>query len=336
MSSNINISQKNVAGQCTEKCTYSFKYGPSSSSLTNNGIMLSITYDAQSTPPVTFNDAKYTVDTVEIYAPSIHLFNDVVAPGEMCIVHRPVYGGNLLKVAIPLSSSQSTTRAGDDMTTMLNKAFSSAPTEGDTCVVSYNLQTMVPRRPFFSYTDNADNSNWIVYGIFDAIGVSSSVLDSLQQIIAPNDSLTNASSLFYNSTGPTSGVAVGDGLYISCQPTGSSKNNVPVDKSAWSTPKDKKSEDIALGFFIFITVVLLLCWGIRNTMEYMKENSASERDSLEFGHMYGEIQGADDDSDDGEEEGGGGILSAIGNVLWMPFSFVFSLGRGGDGNIGAE
>jgi hypothetical protein len=51
----LDISIKNVTGNCDLKCSYGFKYSESSSVAKNNGIMISLTYDSAYVPPVTFN-----------------------------------------------------------------------------------------------------------------------------------------------------------------------------------------------------------------------------------------------------------------------------------------
>jgi hypothetical protein len=69
---------------------------------------------------------------------------------------------------------------------------------------------------------------WIVYGIVDAIPLSRSTLATLGQIITPFPLTMSGDSLFYNSTGPNS-VSIGEGIYIKCNPTGSSEEEVSID-----------------------------------------------------------------------------------------------------------
>jgi hypothetical protein len=55
---NINISPSNVKGRCDLKCSYSFKYSESNSTAKNNGVVIDLTYDSTSTPPVNYNNGK--------------------------------------------------------------------------------------------------------------------------------------------------------------------------------------------------------------------------------------------------------------------------------------
>ena len=95
---NINISPTNVKGKCDRKCSYAFKYSESNSTAKNNGVLINLTYDSTSIPPVIYNKEKYIVDKITITSPSIHTFNDNSMPGEIIITHNPQKGGNSLKV----------------------------------------------------------------------------------------------------------------------------------------------------------------------------------------------------------------------------------------------
>jgi carbonic anhydrase len=226
---NINISAKNVAGKCDLKCSYHFKYSESNSTAKNNGISINLSYDSTSMPPVLYNQQKYTVAGLSIISPSAHLFNGSTMPGEMIIEHVPVKGGNTLYVCIPFISSSETSTASQIITEIINTVASNAPSDGDSTnlnISNFNLQNIVPRKPFFSY--NQGSSDWIVYGQLEAIPLSSSTISTLQKIITPNAMKLTGGPVFYNAKGPISGTKIGDGLYISCQPTGSSSEQVPV------------------------------------------------------------------------------------------------------------
>jgi len=98
----VDISKKNVKGQCDYKCAYSFNYGTSNSIATNQGEYLSLSYENKSTPPVKYNSAEYRVDNVRIYFPSLHTFNGRQTDGELIIEHTPVTTGNKLLVCVPI------------------------------------------------------------------------------------------------------------------------------------------------------------------------------------------------------------------------------------------
>ena len=93
----LDISMKNITGNCDLKCSYGFKYSESNSTAKNNEIMLNLTYDSTNASPVTFNGEKYSVGNIMITTPSIHTFNGQFLPGEIKISHNPVKGGKRRK-----------------------------------------------------------------------------------------------------------------------------------------------------------------------------------------------------------------------------------------------
>lgn len=254
---NINISPKNIAGNCDLKCAYSFKYSSSNSTARNNGVMISLTYDNRSVPPVSYNTEKYQVSNIMITSPSIHTFNGTLMSGEIIIEHVPVRGGNNLNVCVPFSSSTESSTASKIITDIINKVATNAPSQGDSTnlnMADFNLQDIIPRKPFFSYSNKTND--YIVFGTIEAIPLSSSTIETLQKIIQPFPLPTPGDMLFYNSKGPLSGVQIGDGLYISCQPTGSSEEETEV-----TYDKDTSSSvDIAniLNSPIFQYIIMIL------------------------------------------------------------------------------
>lgn len=233
----MNISPKNVAGKCDLKCSYSFKYSESNSTAKNNGVFITLSYDSRSVPPVSYNHEKYTVSSIMITSPSLHYFNDASMPGEILIEHVPVKGGNNLMVCIPFLSSSETSKASAIITDIIKIVSSNAPSEGDSTNLNIplNLQSIVPRKSYFAYSTGTND--YIVFGALDAIPLTSSTITTLQQIIKPFPMMMPSASLFYNAKGPVAGLQIGNGLYISCQPTGSSTDETEVtyDKDTSST-----------------------------------------------------------------------------------------------------
>lgn len=256
---NINISVKNTVGKCDLKCSYAFKYSESNSTAKNNGIMINLTYDSRSIPPVSYNNQQYRVSTIMIVSPSIHIFNGASMPGEMIIEHTPVKGGNNLSVCIPFISSTESSTSSTIITEIIKKVATNAPSKGDSTnlnIPSFNLQNIIPRKPFFAYSEGV--TDWIVFGNLDAIPLSSNILTTLQKIIKPWPIQLKGGDLFYNSKGPSSGVEIGDGIYISCQPTGSSKDEVPImyDKPSVSIDFSNIFES---PIFRTIIIILIAC-----------------------------------------------------------------------------
>jgi hypothetical protein len=181
-------------------------------------------------------------------------------PGEIIITHTPQKGGQSLKVCIPFISSSETSTASQIITNIINKVASNAPSEGDSTNLnmSFSLQKIVPRKPFFVYS--GENTDWIVFAQLDAIPLSSTIISTLQQIIKAFPIPTPGGDLFYNPKGPVSGIQLGDGIYISCQPTGSSEEETVVeyDTSSSSTSTDF-SNITESPIFKYIILVLIGC-----------------------------------------------------------------------------
>jgi len=229
----MNISPGNISGQCNLKCSYSFNYSTSSCIVKNLGNNLLLSYDSSSNPPVTFNNAKYSIYNVEIYAPSIHTFNGSTADAELVITHSPISGGNYLFVCLPLMGNGSNLM----LDTIIAAAANQAPGNGDSATISidnYNLNSIIPKKPFYSYMD-AQKNNWIVYGIERAISIAAQSVQDLNNIISSTADQTppicpSGPLLYQNTFGPNSGNGEnGDGeIYIDCRPTGNSEDTIEV------------------------------------------------------------------------------------------------------------
>jgi carbonic anhydrase len=258
---NINISASNIKGKCDSKCSYAFKYSESNSTAKNNGVLINLTYDSTSIPPVIYNNQKYFVENIVIVSPSIHTFDDNSLPGEIIITHNPQNGGNNLKVSIPFTTSSDSSTSSQIITDIIKKIATNAPSEGDSTNLnmSFSLQKIVPRKPFFAYSGKRENTDWIVYGKLDAIPLTSTTISTLQEIIRPFPIPTPGGDLFYNSKGPRSGIQLGDGIYISCQPTGSSEEETAVEYDKNSSSSIDFSNIIESPIFKFIFIIIIGC-----------------------------------------------------------------------------
>lgn len=271
---NINISASNVKGKCELKCSYAFKYTESNSTAKNNGVLIDLTYDSTNVPPVVYNTEKYVVENITIVSPSIHTFNNKSMPGEIIITHNPQNGGNSLKVCIPFTSSIDSSTSSQLISDIINKVATNAPSEGDSTNLnmSFNLQKIVPRKPFFVYS--GENSDWIVYGQLDAIPLSSTTITTLQKIIKPFPIPMLGGDLFYNSKGPISGIQLGDGIYISCQPTGSSEEETAVeyDKNSSSFDFSNVLESPIIIILIGCLLFIIIFYGISTFYKYLSSD----------------------------------------------------------------
>lgn len=267
-SKNINISSKNVSGKCDLKCSYNFKYTECSLTAKNNGVSIGLTCDNSKTPPVTYNNNKYIVNNISIFSPSIHIFNGSTTAAEIVIDHSPVNGGTKLSVSIPIVSSSESSTASNLIKEIIQGVSSNAPAQGETTnmnISGFSLQNIVPNKPFFSYTDGS--SDWIVFDSLNAIPLSSSTLTVLSKIIKPFPVPTPGNQLFYNSSGPNT-TKIGEGIYISCKPTGSSKEETAVTYTKNDTTFDFSDISnnptaiiliqVLIGCIIFIIIFYLI------------------------------------------------------------------------------
>jgi carbonic anhydrase len=169
----INISNQNIAGDCNLKCSYIFDYHNSSVSATNSGFSIDLTYDKSYISPVIYNNNKYQVQSISIYSPSIHLFNDAQANAEIVITHNALVSGPQLNVAIPIIVSGDLTKASTLLMKLINDVSSNAPSQGESTnlnMSTFNLNTFIPVKiPLYSYTQQSSNINWIVFGKENAI-----------------------------------------------------------------------------------------------------------------------------------------------------------------------
>jgi len=270
---NINISKQNISGKCDLKCSYNFKYSETNLTAKNNGIGIYLTPDASKIPSVTYNQQKYNVNNIILVSPSIHTFNGSTAAAELIVEHTPVQGGSNLGVCIPIVSSSDASTASNLITEIIQSVSSNAPANGETANLSisgFTLQNIVPNKPFYSYTSLNDNTDYIVFDITNAIGLSSSTITTLQQIIKPFPIPTPGDKLFFNASGPNT-TKIGDGIYISCKPTGSSSEETAVtyDKTAstydFSTitnnPTFKTVVQIIIGCLLFIAIFMIVSYG---------------------------------------------------------------------------
>ena len=207
-----------------------------------------------------------------ITCPSIHLFNNSLEPAEIVIEHVPIKGGNNLLVGIPIKSSSESSTASNLITELIQDVANNAPSQGNSTNINisgFTLDKIVPNKPFYSYTSG--NNDWIVFSDLEAIPLNSNTLAKLGKIIKPFPIPTSADNgLFYNSSGPNSTTSgnIGEGIYISCQPTGSSQEETAVTYETNPTIYDLSTMlnnpnvsllfQVIIGCIVFILVFLVL------------------------------------------------------------------------------
>ena len=267
---NIDIS-KYTAGNntCDLKCAYNFDYPETNLVATNYGSLIQINFDNNTSTPVVYNQQKYSVASMAIVSPSIHYFNgNQTNPAgkqtnaEIIISHTPSVSGNALSVCIPIIQSSDTDEASNLVSNLIQSVANGANQQGQKVNINTNitLNTIIPKKPYFSYTSSdGSNTDYIVFGMSDAIGLNSSIITSLQKIIKPFPIPTPGNSLFYNKNGPNNS-NIGDGIYIQCNPVGASKDKVAVEYSKNSSSFDLFSgkNENAIKIFLQILFVILI------------------------------------------------------------------------------
>lgn len=264
----INITSTDVQGNCDLKCSYNFRYSESSLTAKNSGVLIGLSYENSSVPPVIYNQEKYSVENIKIVAPSLHLFDGAKVDAEIIIEHSPEKGGLNLSVAIPIVASSETSTASNLITQVIEGVANGAPTQGETTTLNisgFTLQDIVPVEPFYTYTGK--ENDWIVFGKENYIPLSSDTISTLSQIITPFNLPTFGKGLYYNSKGPNNKLDMG-GIYISCQPTGASEEETPVeyDKDEvrfdifkiFTDPNSKSIVQFIVAFIIILAVFLVL------------------------------------------------------------------------------
>lgn len=259
----MNISSQNLSGACDYKCSYAVNYNNSASSITNMGSYIRLTYENTTASQMLFNSQSYTIDSISLYSPSLHLYNGVAADAEICITHIPNSVANLtLQVCIPVSTTAVASKASDIVTNWVNAAANGAPAKGESTsqgLTNFNLNDIVPVSSYYSYTgvNNlvGQSQDFVAYGIENAISISSITWSTLRQVIesASPDIFPGGAQLFQNQKGTSTSVEGSSGeIYIDCQPTNASDENVDVGVGAKIKTEYDLFSFLSSPYFIYI------------------------------------------------------------------------------------
>jgi len=282
----FNLSQNNVAGECNLKCSYSFQYSNSSCVAKNTGDKILLSYDENNIPPVTYNGNKYKVSNVSIFAGSYFLFNGKNSAGLVMIQHIPIIGGPPMIVIIPIISGNSSMPSSNILTKIINETANLAPKTGNKSVINvdnYNLNNIVPKKPFYSFTSDDGRSDIIAYGTEHAITIDADTITKLNTIIKAISftyPAADVGELFYNSNGPASN-ATSDDIYIDCQPVNMSEETIQLSNEnklsesyKMNTDYDAKSKIIKIynnpwyQLFLLLFAVLLFYYLIQYLLKF--------------------------------------------------------------------
>jgi len=267
----IDISLSTITGNCSYKCAYSFRYNNSSCIATNRGEYISLSYDKSSSPPVLYNNIGYDVSELRIYTPSLHSYSGSKTNGELIVVHTSNTGEKPLLVCIPIKSNNTSSKSAMFLTKVVDTVSNNAPADGESTTVNipnYNLNLIVPKKPFFSYTATEPYqpcSSTVDYVVYDpsiaSLDITDETLEKLILIVTNNPyDIKTGPSLFYNEKGATVKGDGGDGeIYIDCQPVNESEEsvNVVTDNGSFSYEDWLKMPGVKLimGALIFIVIL---------------------------------------------------------------------------------
>jgi carbonic anhydrase len=282
----MNISPQNIAGNCTYKCDLSFDFPVSSCTATNNGNNLKLSLNCPN-PPVVFNNNKYNLTEIDLFSPSLLLYNNQQSSAELLLVFNPVSGGKFFILTIPLSTNGISGVASNKISEIINAASKGAPAQGGSTnqgIADFTLNDFIPMREFYSFS-YPDYSDFVSFGTQSAIYISQKDLATLQKIIKPSEGsfFTTGPKLFINKKGPVKGLhsTGSNDIYIDCQPTNSSedeKNEVVNIKANTSYDVGSSMSNILFNplflLILFAIIFIILIVGINKGLKYLTGGSA--------------------------------------------------------------
>ena len=180
MGDQLNISRKYVEGNCDLKCAYNFNYTSVSCTAFNSTDAIQIRMELSNELPVLYNKQKYYTTLTYIRYPSVILYNDKISDAELVVLNVSEQGDKNLAIFIPIKISSEVTSATSEITNIIKSVSVSAPSTGENVTIpSFNLQNVIPKKPFFNY--NVDNFDCIAFSMLDAIPISSYTFDTLKK-----------------------------------------------------------------------------------------------------------------------------------------------------------
>ena len=281
-----NIDVANIVGTCDLKCNLQIKYTNSACRATNNGDYISLSYDRTNVLPVTYNSISYYVSDIRIYTKSLHTYGKENSDAEIIILHSSDSGATPLAICVPIKVSNNNSKSAGIFNKIISTMSKSAPTKSDTTNVpidNYNMNYIVPLKPFFTYNANTPFQpcvgamNFIVFSPEDyTADMSQESYDILEKIVSSNEYRPrNGAKVFYNKDGPNTGSADEDKIYIDCQPVGASNETTFVSKDN-SEPFIINWESIKTNIFLQIIIAafgfLIIFYAISLLLGYFNPN----------------------------------------------------------------
>jgi len=285
----INISSEEQYEECKNKCDLSFKYPISGCLATNTGGSIGISYDKSETPPVIFNNVKYFVveNEIQLYTPSIHLFNGSYTDSELVIMHKSETSNKILYICIPISYTKVVGSATSIISQIIKSVSQNAPNAWQKTTVNlpnFSLQHIIPNKPFYSFTDSNSN-NVVVYGVENAIGLDLNSIKTLTSLLQPSignayfSFCTGNPAIYKNPYGPNN--AQDDQIYIDCQPVNESEEQIET-KITDRKPEIKYDtgdwikmilNSILFQCFIVVMLLMLVLYGVKYLATAISKNN---------------------------------------------------------------
>ena len=273
----LNIAPDNVDGPCTLKCAYSFSYPDLKLTGSNKADRICIkTNDPQKNPPVTYNTFRYIVSEINLYSPSLHFYNGDKTTAELIVKHIPEINSETstdLYVCIPIIVSGDTSSATTLVTQLIQEVASKIPSPDDDnsqLTTIFNLQDIIPKKPFYKYTNSGSQmvGDYIVFGLLNAIPITAGTASTLSNILTNYVNVFETTNLFLSEVGPNS--SSNEGIYISCQPTGSSDEKIDVVTP--NEPYDYVAllQDPFVKFLIHAIIITIICIVIYGCIKLLK------------------------------------------------------------------
>ena len=244
----IDITKKNVKGECDYKCAYTYNYGSSNCAATINLNYISLSYEKKTTPPVQYNNKNYIINDIRLYFPSFHTFASDQTTGEMIIIHTPTHTGPVLLVCIPIIDNENYS-AQSMVNQLIYETIKKAPSgETTNTITDFKLNDVIPKSGYYVYTGlqpgSIKTADFIVFDAYNPITITSDVAESVKKVTGNKLIALKGGRMFFNKNGPN--IAKDNQIYIKCKPTGGEgetkvvKNtaglNASVDNILYSKP----------------------------------------------------------------------------------------------------
>ena len=282
----VDITKKNLKGECDYKCAYAYNYGSSNCVATNRGAYISLSYDKKTTPPVQYNTKKYTIVDIRLYFPSFHTFAGNQATGELIIMHAPITTGPVLLVCIPIVDNGSSYSAQSMVNQLIYETIKKAPSEGlkTSTITDFKLNDVIPKSGYYVYTGlqpgSSRSAEFIVFDAYNPIAISSNIAESVKRVIKGNKILAlKGGKMFFNKRGPN--IAKDNQIYIKCKPTGGEgetkviKNtaglNATVDNVLYSKPVY-----ILVSSAVFLAIIVGAKYGFK-AIDFLRTNTQLQK-----------------------------------------------------------